>query len=72
MALLIELERYEEAKLRFDRLVELLPLKEDAVAQWFAGLQSEVAYFLNDFDAAISYGRKSDKPFLKEVADNLT
>lgn len=71
IGLLVELQRYQEAKDQLERLTELMPLMETEVAQAIAGVRSDIAYFLDDTDAAIKYGRQNDGPFFNKVAEHL-
>jgi cellulose synthase operon protein C len=46
-----ELKRYDQARDNLERAVELSPLAEKDMQQWFAAQRSEIAYRLGDFEA---------------------
>ena len=66
-----ELKRYEPARDNLERAVELSPLAEKDMLQWFAAQRSEIAYRLGDFEGAVYHARESDNEFFKTIADRL-
>ena len=67
----IELGHFAEARESLERLVELLPLMEKGLAQWWNGQRSDVAYLLGDLESAAQYAELSDLPFYQAVATRL-
>lgn len=71
IGLQIEQEQYEDAQLHLQRVLQLMPLMEKQTRQWIAGVQSTLAYFQNDIDAAIMYAQKTGDSFHEKIAQHL-
>jgi tetratricopeptide (TPR) repeat protein len=71
-ALELELGRYQDAERTLERLADLSPLMDDALARWLAGLRSDVAYHLGDGAKAAELARRAGDPFHQRIADRLT
>src|SRR5262245_37885576 len=70
-ALEMELRDYEAASRSLDRYEQLSPLLEKPGREWLAAQRADVAYYLDDVEAAIEHGRQSDQEYWKTIADRL-
>ncbi|HKP70933.1 MAG TPA: tetratricopeptide repeat protein [Pyrinomonadaceae bacterium] len=66
-----EAGKYDEAYTTLKRGLDLLPLIELKVAQWFYGGLSDLAYLVGEQHNAIDYAQKADNPFHKKVLENM-
>ena len=71
ISMLMRQQRYSEAWDRLERMSELTPLMESEVAEGTNSTRSDIAYYLNDIETAIEFGRKSGSPFLERTAERL-
>jgi tetratricopeptide (TPR) repeat protein len=66
-----DLGRPGEARRCYDRFEELSPLLENDVHQWLSARRSDLAYELNDLDAARQHAAEAGEGFHKTVAERL-
>lgn len=67
-----EMGLHAQARLTLDRVVHLMPLADEAFTKLLAARQADAAYFAGDLQAAAEFGRRSEFPFHRRMAENLT
>ncbi len=69
--LLMELDRFDEARESLARARELAPLLEQDGREWLASHESDAAYGSGDLETAEAKAREADTPFFERLADRF-
>ena len=71
-ALLMELDRFDEAVLLLDRCEQLSPLKEKRYEQWLVSQRANLAFERGDVDAAIELWKQLKSPYYRDLVERLS
>jgi len=66
-----DLDRHDEARRSWERVVELSPAMEPGFARWLCAKRSDAAFHCGDIEAAIELARASQIPFQLAVAARM-
>jgi tetratricopeptide (TPR) repeat protein len=67
-----ELGHHADSRRSWDAVVELSPMMEKALGKFLAARRADAAYYVGDFEQAISLGKESENEFHVKMADKLT
>ncbi len=66
-----ELEDYQGAQLSYQRYGSISPLLEPIGKQWLLARQTDLAYYLGDFETASQLAAQVESPFFQKIATRL-